>query len=221
MAREVRETLDSQGSALIRAHLPEIPSFEALSAFGVISRLPGLNAVQTLAPRQISDSTPNTYSGNFGRNAFPLHTDLAHWYVPPRYLALRCTGPRSSVGTRLLDTASIIEAFGITALNRALVRPRRPIQGYRPLLRLLEDRGCGLSSIRWDGLFISPATQESAKVFDAIGVFLGFAQPQEIVLAEKGDTLIIDNWRLLHGRAPISAAQTDRRVERAYIGELR
>ena len=220
LSPEVRGEMDSQGYALIRAHFPERPSFEALSAFGEISRLPGLNPIQILAPRIIPNSTPNTYSGNFGWNAFPLHTDLAHWYVPPRYLALRCSGPSSSVGTRILDSAFLIEQFGVTALNRALLRPRRPIQGCRPLLRLLENRGFGLSAIRWDSLFVSPASQESSKLFDAIGVILGFAQPKEVVLADKGDTLIIDNWRLLHGRSPVSASQADRRIERAYFGEL-
>jgi Taurine catabolism dioxygenase TauD, TfdA family. len=32
----------------------------------------------------------NQYSGNYGLAEFPLHSDLAHWAVPPRYFMLRC-----------------------------------------------------------------------------------------------------------------------------------
>lgn len=36
--------------------------------------------VQELTPR--ASSTPNTYSGIFGLDRFPFHSDLAHWAEP-------------------------------------------------------------------------------------------------------------------------------------------
>jgi L-asparagine oxygenase len=46
--------------------------------------------VQVLRPREKSDLLLNQYSGQYGLDKFPLHTDLAHWSRPPQYLLLRC-----------------------------------------------------------------------------------------------------------------------------------
>lgn len=42
-----------------------------------------------LVAKDLGCSGPNTYSGLFGLEEFPLHTDLAHWHSPPRYILLR------------------------------------------------------------------------------------------------------------------------------------
>jgi alpha-ketoglutarate-dependent taurine dioxygenase len=39
-------------------------------------------------------------------------------------------------------------------------------------------------------------------------------------LTSPGDTLWVDNWRMLHGRSAVTADQADRVIERAYFGEL-
>ncbi|TIW05266.1 MAG: TauD/TfdA family dioxygenase, partial [Mesorhizobium sp.] len=35
-----------------------------------------------------------------------------------------------------------------------------------------------------------------------------------------GDTLIIDNWRMLHARSPIITGTEDRAIERIYLERL-
>src|SRR2546423_858394 len=50
----------------------------------------GIPSVQVLHPRPQAEAPRNQYSGTFGLGEFPLHTDLAHWSRPPRYLMLRC-----------------------------------------------------------------------------------------------------------------------------------
>lgn len=55
------------------------------------------------------DEQDNTYSGNFGLEVFPFHTDLAHWYIPPRYIFLRCVNPAEYVATKLIDRQSILD----------------------------------------------------------------------------------------------------------------
>lgn len=57
---------------------------------GDVLSLPGLPTVQKLTPHPESKKSLATYSGNFGMGDFPMHTDLAHWATPPRYLLLRC-----------------------------------------------------------------------------------------------------------------------------------
>ena len=87
---DITTALNLYGFVIISGHLPELSGLPAFSELGKVVKLPGVAEVQVLTPRHEATTSPNTYSGNFGIHAFPLHTDLAHWFLPPRYLALRC-----------------------------------------------------------------------------------------------------------------------------------
>ena len=69
-------------------------------------------------------------------------------------------------------------------------------------------------------MFLRPASPSSEVTFDSIHAFILTSKPVEVSLVDRGDTLVIDNWRMLHGRkaAPINAMS--RQIERAYIGDL-
>lgn len=179
----------------------------------------GCPAIHALSAKETSGQL-NTYSGNYGRAAFPLHTDLAHWYLPPRYLVLRCIIGMREVSTQLLDSATIFDQLGLTWLRRTLMQPRRPLGNSRSLLRLVERAPDRTYFCRWDPLFLVPATEESARSTTTLSAFLDSAPLQSIALENGGDTLIIDNWRMLHGRSKISITQLERRIDRAYLGEI-
>ena len=217
---DVTRKLAVDGYAVINGYLPEIASITAFSSLGEIVRLPGVDEVQVLVPRHTEDAPPNTYSGNFGIQEFPLHTDLAHWFLPPRYFALRCVVGSRNVSTNLVDVKDLMRIVGRINLLRALVRPRRPLQHTRPLLRLLRRREDGSNLFRWDSLFIVPATNESETICDSVVVSLASIEQKEICLENPGDTLILDNWRMLHGRSQVSEGDALRRVERAYFGAI-
>ena len=217
---DISSTLTVSGFAVIKEYLPKTSGVVAFSELGKVVQLPGVEAVQVLTPRRSDTSPPNTYSGNFGVGEFPLHTDLAHWFLPPRYFALRCVVGSRHVSTRLVDAEDLKADVGRRALIRALVRPRRPLRGNRPLLRLLDRRKDGNELFRWDSLFVAPATNESRVVWKAVTDCLGFIEPQEIRLDNPGDTLILDNWRMLHGRSMVVVGDEQRRIERAYLGEV-
>jgi hypothetical protein len=168
MTETIREQINRHGFAFIRGHVPELSTSDAGAHFGPVLGLPGFMPVQVLKPREKTVSTPNTYSGNFGHGDFPLHTDLAHWCVPPRYFLLRCITGTDSVVTRLLDGNEAVAAIGKPALSRALVQPRRPLRNYRPLLRLLDTRDRSTEFLRWDRVFIVPATPLSTQVYNAM-----------------------------------------------------
>jgi len=178
--------------------------------------VPGLPDVQVLIPRLQTEATPNAYSGTYGQGSFPLHTDLAHWFTPPRYFALRCVTGGAGVSTLLIDSKDLVAEIGDLPLRRALVHPRRPIEGSRPLLRLL-DRREAESFLRWDSLFVSPATKESAATCAAVKRSLSAPATFKFILLRRGDTLVVDNWRMLHGRSPVPATSVDRRIERVYL----
>lgn len=172
-------------------------------------------------PRGIDDSPPNTYSGNFGRAEFPLRTDLAHWALPPRYILLRCLRGADNVSTRILDGRHLVDTFGSDRLCATLVQPRRPMRNGKQLLRLLrsDDSSCDL--LRWDSIYLHPASRLSAQVFGGVIEFLRDARPLEVNLEGPGDTLLIDNWRCLHGRSAASEKDGGRHIERVYLKEIR
>lgn len=217
MAREIHEQIDAYGYA-------HLPSFGVEQDF--ISIANGLGKplepwkdglVQTLLPKE--SATPNTYSGIFGINEFPYHTDLAHWRLPPRYLVLRCEKGYPEVPTLLLDSNAILDTDTIDTLMRAVVKPRRPINGQVALRRLCERTQHG-NRIRWDQVFLVPACRIAEIAVERVKSLVTQSKPVSIALTEPGEILIIDNWRMLHSRANVPVERLDRTINRVYLEAL-
>jgi alpha-ketoglutarate-dependent taurine dioxygenase len=211
----------SNGFAFVhdfRSNNLEQDSFDAI---GQLDHLPGLSLIQALKPTHLSDSTPNTYSGNFGYGAFPFHSDMAHWPTPPRFLALRCIKGTTDVKTRLLDSSVLAEDLGTSRLKRTLVKPRRPLEMSYPLMRLMEQKRYGEHLFRWDSIFMHAASPQSVIVCNEVEEWLATHKPIEVALTQAGDTLVIDNWRMLHARSPVPKGGAHRIIHRAYLSNLK
>jgi len=218
----VRTEVEEHGYALLRSFIPAAPLEEVAGSLGEVERVDGLRLVQELVPKVAETSTPNTYSGNFGYGEFPLHTDLAHWATPPRYLILRCLVGDPEVSTRLIDSTSLIESIGVSSLARCITKPRRPLDGTIHLLPLLHRRhSVPRPAVRWDSLYLRPANFFSASVFDGVQKWLAASSPSEQKMLDCGDTLVIDNWRMLHGRSTVNSPLSNRRIQRVYLSGLR
>lgn len=201
--------------------MPELEPTAAAAALGVPEQVTGLRLVQELLPKMSGMATPNTYSGNFGLDAFPLHTDLAHWAKPPRYLLLRCERGDPDARTHVIDGRSIVAAIGTNSLTRCLARPRRPMNGEFQLLPILQessdrDQQC----LRWDSIYLRPSNASALAIFQQIGECLSRLLPTSEALLNKGDTLLLDNWRVLHGRSPVQNAASPRKIYRVYLQSL-
>lgn len=221
MSIEIRQSISEYGYVFIERHKPELKTFDAIALLGSIVTLDGFSTVQELRPRAKSSAPPNTYSGNFGTGEFPMHTDLAHWAVPPRYLALRCIKGAAEVSTSVFDGGVMIDDMGETSLRRTLVQPRRPLRNGKPLLRLFDYfEGHDTVVLRWDSIFLRPATRDSEKMYSLVATYIASAVGQEVVLLNPGDTLIVDNWRMIHRRSPVPADATNRHIDRVYLGDL-
>jgi L-asparagine oxygenase len=208
-----------RGFACRSAYLPGASSSEAFASIGTVLTLDGFDPIQSLIPRVLSRASPNTYSGNFGMGQFPFHTDLAHWAVPPRFVALRCVRGVGSVLTHLLDGRFVVERVGRSVLHRALVQPRRSLRNGRHLLRLLDvGTDVGEQRLRWDSLYLRPATAASGDTMKEVHRCLVQLPATNVSLSSRGDTLVIDNWRVLHGRSPVPEHARHRRIDRAYLG---
>jgi len=215
--QSVAADLDLHGYVFLPRHLQGEMSEEVAAGFGEMMTPWEGGLVQRLIPR--ATSTPNTYSGNFGLNPFPFHTDLAQWPAPPRYLMLRCVRGYRDVPTLIVDGHVLLQRLGTEALSRAVVRPRRPQAGQLRLLRLLQ-REASESLLRWDAVYLRPASRIGELAFVEIARCLRDASPKPLVMAEDGDTVIIDNWRMLHARPAIPRNRLDRCLERVYLRSL-
>lgn len=221
MSTPLAQAVATNGYALIPRHRPDLSTVEAVSLLGTPLALTGFSTVQELRPHQTSDAAPNTYSGNFGVGEFPMHTDLAHWAVPPRYLVLRCIQGASEVATGVIDGNVLIESLGSTLLRRTLVQPRRPLGNGKQLLRLM-DRFDDYDApvLRWDSIYLRPATAESEAAFELVSKYIASMARDDVVLLARGDTLVVDNWRMIHRRSPVPATAANRHIDRVYVGAL-
>lgn len=213
------ELIEKSGYIFLSEFHPKTESTEVISLLGTSLALGFSSAIHTIVPAEKESSTPNTYSGMYGLGVFPFHTDLAHWRSPPRYLALRCVIGFEDVPTLLLDGDEIVSAIGRSLLSRSLVQPRRPVGSRLPLYRLLqpsEERDV----LRWDEVFIRPASDAGKAGVEKFKAAVDSQTPNRIALSKPGDTLIVDNWRMLHARSAISSEHQSRKIERAYLEDV-
>jgi L-asparagine oxygenase len=224
---DVRAALQRHGYWIARRWNSDVTTMDLGALVGTVleleSLLPGsgIPTVQTLRPRRVNGSLANQYSGRYGLSEFPLHTDLALWARPPRYFLLRCCSGSKAVETTLLPSSSVVAELGIASLRRAVVRPRRPPRGgvecAPPVVFEVND----VSGFRWDPLFLVPMNRGAEQLASRMltGAW-GTRDLRTITLEEAGDTLILDNWRLLHGRSPVTEQDSGRRLERVYLTDI-
>ena len=195
---------------------PNRTTQEIAASLGSISVIPNIPTVQTLILTNSTESTLNVYSGNYGFGRFPWHTDLAHWYLPPRYLLLRCIIPAQNVFTSLLRTETAIKSLTKSTIRRAMFTPRRRIYGHLPLLRFCQ---CSENStlFRWDRLFLNSANVEAVEVSTTLRELEKASKFEKIYLKNTADTVIIDNWLMLHGRSKVPQTDMHRIIERIYL----
>jgi L-asparagine oxygenase len=217
VTQTINDDVTRHGYAFVPDYCPGMDTVSIAQALGR-PLTPGQGGlVQNLIAR--TAAPPNTYSGLYGLDRFPFHTDLAHWQQPPRYLLLRCVIGYADVPTLLIDGQTVINAVPLDILTRAIVKPRRPRGGALTLMRLWEAVDNG-HRLRWDDVFLKPASKIGEVADQQVRLCLDRTEPLSIALVRSGDTLLIDNWRMLHARSPIPAGREDRKIERIYLEGL-
>lgn len=215
----VRQEVEERGYALLKTYRANSSGVEVASELGKVLTLGEGSPVHQLRPTPKDNAAPNSYSGIYGLDVFPFHTDMAHWRHPPRFIMLRCVVGFEEVPTLLADGAEIVREADEDVLARALVQPRRPVRGRLPLLRIFQPSE-GFGIIRWDDKFFRPASRAGEHGIESFRAALGTVSKHSIALVERGDTVVIDNWRMLHARSPVPPACEGRILERAYLEQL-
>lgn len=224
---QIKSQITENGYALIRKWRQSDSTLEVGTSIGRVIEIErllpdqGIATVQTLRPRHSTEAIRNQYSGKFGLKDFPFHTDLAHWSRPPRYFILRTLSGSSSVATTLLSGEAVIKAVGRSTFSRAVALPRSWKRSTPRCLLPLTFCAEGVLGLRWDSIFLIPSNQAAldvARVME-VAIWKG-SEFHEVALVDRGDTLIVDNWRVLHGRRTVPPSETYRRLERIYVSEL-
>lgn len=173
----------------------------------------GGNLCDTLLPTEADAARPRSLSKVHAVGEFPLHNDTAHWLTPCHYVMLACVSPGSgSRPTLLLDTR------------------RLPLNGHQILLlrstplRVTNGRNSFFSTIlskarpfvRFDPGCMTATTTNGAK---ALAVLARQNWPDyiETVQWKTGTVLVMDNWRMLHGRGHADGPDSDRTLLRISI----
>ena len=165
--------------------------------------LPGRNGklIEPITPQNEQSAEARSLSAIHGLGEMPLHMDSGHRLKPARLLLIGCVAPgRSRAQTRLVDTRRLIftpkemellssapflirtgrRSFYSTILDRS-----RPFMRYDPgCMEPIEGRGEEAVNVMQRAL-----AQTSTQLHDWF----------------QGEILMIDNWRMLHGRTPAAA----------------
>lgn len=169
--------------------------------------------VQKLAPTLARNAHPNSLSARHSFASFPMHVDTAHWSSPCRYVILGCSNVGSGERrTRLLDFNSL----SISESEKSLLysTPFRVVNGRNSFYSsVLSDQR---EFIRYDPGCMVPIFNSGNQVFEILSEERWNNKIEEIEW-QTGTLLIIDNWRMLHGRGLSLKEDSDRLLHRVLV----
>jgi Taurine catabolism dioxygenase TauD, TfdA family len=169
--------------------------------------------VQKLSPITASTAHPHSLSSKHSFGAFPMHTDTAHWPMPCRYVILGCSNEGSGARrTKLLDFKSL----SVPKIETNLL--------YSTPFRIVNGRNSFFSNIlsthrdfiRYDPGCMNPTSSSGNEVLEILSEKRWKQETKEIEW-KAGNVLILDNWRILHGRGTSSNKDSDRLLHRILI----
>ncbi|NVK39037.1 MAG: hypothetical protein HWE18_14010 [Gammaproteobacteria bacterium] len=216
---EVKKELSEKGFVFISKWNVELPISELAGNLGEVVKISDylnhsmIPDAQVIRPKEKSVSAKNQYSGEFGLDAFPLHTDLAHWWNPPNYLMLRCIKGTEKVTTKVLPLTVVWETLLKHGLRRSVVKTRGKHGCMLPLLFKINGEQC----IRWDSYFLEPTNKNARVIRDLMLSKKFWDLALDIQLVNRGDTLIINNHSHLHARSSVPFDSVEREIERIYF----
>jgi hypothetical protein len=151
-------------------------------------------------------------SRQHGTGAFPLHTDVAHWPIPARYLVLCCLAPGAGDrGTLLLPLSGLeLSDQDRAVLNSGVFLVRTARHSWFSSVLMT-----GRPFVRYDRGYMSPATASGVEAARLMEKRVADGSPVRVVW-EEGTILIVDNWRVLHGREAANG-DTDRVLLRMLV----
>jgi alpha-ketoglutarate-dependent taurine dioxygenase len=207
--------LESNGFVFARG-VQETDLIEIIQRLGIVrvdprSPIP----VRDIRPQPLASAKANTLSSRYGTDAFPFHTDTAHWDQPARYLALFCVDPgEGERATILQDSRAWQLRDNETELAcRALWKTGH----VRPRLCTLAERSVDGIAVRYDKDCMRPMTREARDLEALIEQRINRSEKTH-VFWEPECLLVMDNRRMVHARGTSKRPDASRVLKRILIG---
>ncbi len=166
-----------------------------------------------LLPTEADAARPRSLSKAHALGEFPLHNDTAHWLTPCRYVLLACVSPgRASRPTLLIDTRRLPLSEHQSSLLHST--PLRVTNGRNSFFSTILSKA--RPWVRFDPCCMTATTPDGVK---ALAVLAMEKWPDfiENVQWKTGTVLVMDNWRMLHGRGHADCPDADRKLLRISI----
>lgn len=167
----------------------------------------------TLVPITSSNAKAKSLSKIYDIGELPLHVDTAHWSTPCHYVILACVNPGSARRpTLLMDSQTL--CLGSRQTELLFSSPFRVKNGRKSFFSTIMSKGRPF--IRFDPGCMTPTSLGGAK---ALNFFSrqNLLKYVEAFYWQAGGVVIIDNWRVLHGRAATDLSDSDRKLLRFSI----
>ncbi|QRN96003.1 TauD/TfdA family dioxygenase [Archangium violaceum] len=169
--------------------------------------------IEHLSPTTANAAKAGTMSSQYGLGEFPLHTDTAHWPTPARYILLRSVGLSHSRSTIIASTKDL----PFNPEQRHLIA-----QGTWLVSQVAQPFTCSVFfqpneyAFRFDAACMRPYNSAAKRIHQHIIDTLKQSNYKEIKWS-PGRVLIVDNWRMLHGRADSRETNEVRTLQRITI----
>lgn len=166
-----------------------------------------------LSPTQADAAMPRSQSNIHAVGEFPLHIDTAHWITPCRYVMLACVSPgNANRPTLLMDTRSLpLNEHQFSLLHST---PLRVTNGRNSFFSTILSKARPF--VRFDPGCMTASTPEGVKTLSILEK-KNWPDHIETVCWQAGTVVVIDNWRMLHGRGHADCPDADRKLLRISI----
>lgn len=172
-----------------------------------------VGVVQELIPTTPNRGFQSSLTAKYSTGSFPLHVDTAHWLTPCRYLILGCLDEGDSGrDTVIVDFRNI----KLTDKERSILlqTPFKITNGRNSFYGtiLSKDR----DFIRYDPGCMTQTVKVEIDI-ERIFSYERTAEIQSKVRWKTGKIVVIDNWRMLHGRCEKKTEGTERTLYRVVV----
>ncbi|MFG6488306.1 TauD/TfdA family dioxygenase [Roseateles sp. BYS78W] len=204
--------LSTRGWTAVDASAARIGLAQAVEQLaGTLGRpvpLRGRRLVQELRPTPSERAHPRSLSMLFGEGAFPLHIDTAHWPVPCRYVVMACASADGHAArTSLLPIGRLtLTRDEQSMLHTTVFRVRSGRHSFFATVASRER-----SFIRFDPGCMEPTCSSGPHVMSLLSSNRWASSLEEIDW-EPGVIVVVDNWRVLHGRDAAAGIESESRT---------
>ena len=214
MNQEHYISLKENGWAEFNSDSTDSELISIASNIGKVTKHPNGESVFSLKPKLQNNAFKGTFSGKHGLNDFPLHTGTAFYKKPVRYILMHSTNPSDCDTTLLLKNSfwDLMTKAEKTKAERAIYLVKTLGEKFYTSFIFQDNNEQGF---KYDPSCMSPVNKY-AKEFDIIFNEILLEIPLINIKWSGNNTIIIDNWNILHGR---KSAQNDinRELKRIYI----